>query len=164
MEEGENLCFDIKFFDPDTPADSLTLNVNGQIFDSSFTSPPATVGGYFDTLYSDPLNGVDTVGTTFCWSTVCGQAQTLPYVLSASVSDRGCPPKTTSVVYEVTVNKTVSLIEFMPFMLIINLLFIFLLKLLNKKREDRAFSFYIYPITIDGLTDNCSVNCEKLYF
>ncbi len=106
MEEGENLCFDIKFFDPDTPADSLTLNVNGQIFDSSFTSPPATVGGYFDTLYSDPLNGVDTVGTTFCWSTACGQAQTLPYVLSASVSDRGCPPKTTSVVYEVTVNKT----------------------------------------------------------
>ena len=23
MEEGENLCFDISFFDPDTPADSL---------------------------------------------------------------------------------------------------------------------------------------------
>ncbi len=106
MEEGENLCFDISFFDPDTPADSLTLNVNGQIFDSSFTNPPATVGGYFDTLYSDPLNGVDTVATTFCWDTDCGQAQILPYVLSASVSDRGCPPKTTSVVYEVTVNKT----------------------------------------------------------
>ena len=31
MEEGENLCFDISFFDPDTPADSLSLNVNGQI-------------------------------------------------------------------------------------------------------------------------------------
>ena len=106
MEEGENLCFDISFFDPDTPADSLTLNVNGQIFDSSFTNPPATVGGYFDTLYSDPLNGVDTVATTFCWNTDCGQAQNLPYVLSASVSDRGCPPKTTSVVYEVTVSKT----------------------------------------------------------
>ena len=87
MEEGENLCFDISFFDPDSPADSLTLNVNGQIFDSTFTNPPATVGGYFDTLYSDPLNGVDTVSTTFCWDTDCGQAQTLPYVLSASVSD-----------------------------------------------------------------------------
>ena len=36
MEEGENLCFDISFFDPDIPADSLTLNVNGQIFDSTF--------------------------------------------------------------------------------------------------------------------------------
>ena len=106
MEEGENLCFDISFFDPDIPADSLSLNVNGQIFDSTFTNPPATVGGYFDTLYSDPLNGVDTVSTTFCWDTDCGQAQTLPYVLSASVSDRGCPPKTTSVVYEVTVSKT----------------------------------------------------------
>ena len=106
IEEGENLCFDITFFDPDTPADSLALNVNGQIFDSTFTNPPATVGGYFDTLYSDPLNGVDTVSTTFCWDTDCGQSQTLPYVLSASVSDRGCPPKTTSVVYEVTVSKT----------------------------------------------------------
>jgi gliding motility-associated-like protein len=106
IEEGENLCFDISFFDPDTPADSLTLNVSGQIFDSNFTNPPATVGGYFDTLYSDPINGIDTVGTTFCWNTTCGQAQNLPYVMSASVSDRGCPPKTTSVVYEVTVSKT----------------------------------------------------------
>ena len=106
IEEGDNLSFDFGFYDPDTPADSLTLRVNGQIFDSTFTSPEATVGGYYDTLYSDPTNGVDTVGTTFSWSTACGQAQTLPYVFSASVSDRGCPPKTTSVVYEVTVNKT----------------------------------------------------------
>jgi gliding motility-associated-like protein len=106
IEEGENLCFDIAFIDPDVPADSLTLNVNGQIFDSLFTNPPATVGGYFDTIYSDPLNGIDTAKTTFCWDTDCGQAQNLPYILSASVSDRGCPPKTTSIVYEVTVSKT----------------------------------------------------------
>jgi gliding motility-associated-like protein len=106
IEEGGNLSFNFGFFDPDIPIDSLTLNVSGQIFDSTFTSPEAQVGGYYDTLYSDPVNGVDTVGTTFTWSTGCGQAQLLPYFFSASVSDRGCPPKTTSVVYEVTVNKT----------------------------------------------------------
>ncbi|MCH1612437.1 MAG: hypothetical protein L7S72_04000, partial [Flavobacteriales bacterium] len=107
VEEGGSLSFDFGFYDPDTPADSLTLRVNGQIFDSNFTSPEAEVaGGYFDTLYSDPVNGVDTVGTTFTWNTGCGQAQALPYIFSASVSDRGCPPKTTDVVYEITVNKT----------------------------------------------------------
>ena len=107
VEEGGSLSFDFGFFDPDTPADSLTLRINGQIFDSTFTSPEAEVaGGYFDTLYSDPVNGVDTVGTTFTWNTGCGQAQALPYIFSASVSDRGCPPKTTDVVYEITVNKT----------------------------------------------------------
>ena len=107
VEEGGSLSFNFGFYDPDTPADSLTLRVNGQIFDSTFTSPEAEVaGGYYDTLYSDPINGVDTVGTTFTWSTGCGQAQALPYVFSASVSDRGCPPKTTDVVYEINVNKT----------------------------------------------------------
>lgn len=107
VEEGESLSFNFGFYDPDTPADSLTLRINGQIFDSTFTTPEAEVaGGYFDTLYSDPINGVDTVGTTFTWNTGCGQAQALPYIFSASVSDRGCPPKTTDVVYEITVNKT----------------------------------------------------------
>ena len=106
VEEGDNLSFNFGFFDPDTPTDSLTLIVNGQIFDSTFTSPEAQVGGYYDTLYSDPVNGIDTVGTTFIWSTGCGQAQALPYFFSASVSDRGCPPKTTSIVYDITVNKT----------------------------------------------------------
>ena len=106
VEEGDDLSFNFGFFDPDIPVDSLTLRVNGQIFDSTFTSPEAQVGGYYDTLYSDPVNGIDTVGTTFTWSTGCGQAQALPYFFSASVSDRGCPPKTTSVVYDITVNKT----------------------------------------------------------
>ena len=106
IEEGESLSFDFGFYDPNSPADSILLTVDGQLFDSLFTSPPATVGGYFDTLYSDPTIGIDTINTTFNWNTVCGQAQPLPYLFSASVKDRGCPPKTTSFVYEVTVNKT----------------------------------------------------------
>ena len=106
IEEGESLSFDFGFYDPNSPADSILLTVDGQLFDSLFTSPPATVGGYFDTLYSDPTIGIDTINTTFNWNTGCGQAQPLPYLFSASVKDRGCPPKTTSFVYEVTVNKT----------------------------------------------------------
>ena len=106
IEEGESLSFDFGFYDPNSPADSILLTVDGQLFDPLFTSPPATVGGYFDTLYSDPTNGIDTINTTFNWNTGCGQAQPLPYLFSATVKDRGCPPKTTSFVYEVTVNKT----------------------------------------------------------
>ena len=106
IEEGESLSFNFGFYDPNVPSDTILLNINGQLFDSLFTNPPATVGGYFDTLYSDPAIGIDTINTTFNWNTGCGQAQILPYIFSASVSDRGCPPKTTSFVYEVTVNKT----------------------------------------------------------
>jgi hypothetical protein len=80
IEEGESLSFDFGFYDPNSPADSIILTVDGQLFDSLFTSPPATVGGYFDTLYSDPTNGIDTINTTFNWNTGCGQAQPLPYI------------------------------------------------------------------------------------
>ena len=91
--EGETLCFDFGFDDPNN--DSVVLTVNGDIFDASITNPPATI----DT----PAIGLDTVSAQFCWTTGCGQAQTLPYQFSASVTDNGCPPKTTNEVYLITV-------------------------------------------------------------
>ena len=108
IEEGENLSFNFGFYDPDTPSDSLVLNIDGQIFDSLLTNPSADVGGYYNTLYSNsnPTNGTDTISTTFNWDTDCGQAQALPYIFSASVSDRGCPPKTTNIIYQLYINQT----------------------------------------------------------
>ena len=91
--EGETLCFDFGFNDPNN--DSVFLTVNGTIFDPLITNPPATI----DT----PAVGLDTVSTQFCWTTGCGQAQTLPYQFSASVTDDGCPPKTTNEVFLITV-------------------------------------------------------------
>ena len=95
VEEGETLCFDFGFDDPN--GDSLTLTVNGQIFDPLFVNPPATI--------NSPVTGVDTVSTQFCWTTSCGQAQALPYQFQVSAEDRGCPPKTTNEVYQITVTE-----------------------------------------------------------
>ncbi len=94
VEEGETICFDFGFNDPN--GDSLSLTSSGIIFDPLFTNPPATI--------TSPVNGVDTVSTQFCWTTACGQAQALPYQFQVSATDRGCPPKTTNEVFEITVN------------------------------------------------------------
>ncbi len=94
IEEGETLCFDIGFNDPN--GDSIILTSNGQIFDASIINPAATI--------STPAADLDTVSAQFCWTTDCGQAQALPYQFQVSAQDRGCPPKTTNLVYQITVN------------------------------------------------------------
>jgi gliding motility-associated-like protein len=97
IEEGETLCFDFGYNDPN--GDSLTLTANGQIFDPLIINPPATITP--NPIASPP--GIDTMSTTFCWTTSCGQSQALPYQFQVSAEDRGCPPKTTNAVYEITV-------------------------------------------------------------
>ena len=94
IEEGETLCFDFGYDDPN--GDSLTLIASGTVFDVNIVNPNATI--------NQPVNGLDTVSTEFCWTTACGQAQNLPYQFQVSVMDNGCPPKTTNSVYQITVN------------------------------------------------------------
>ncbi|MCT4582713.1 MAG: gliding motility-associated C-terminal domain-containing protein [Flavobacteriales bacterium] len=94
VTEGETLCFDFGYDDPE--GDSVTLEVNGQIFDPNSVNPPATV--------NSPVSGLDTVSTSFCWTTVCGQAQNLPYQFQVSATDNGCPPKANNNVFQITVN------------------------------------------------------------
>ncbi len=94
VEEGQTLCFDLEFYDVD--GDSLTLTGNGEALDTTYTNPAGTL--------IQPVSGDSVVSSTFCWTTACGQGQPLPYLFSVSVTDDGCPPKTTSVVYSITVN------------------------------------------------------------
>jgi gliding motility-associated-like protein len=94
IEEGETLCFDFGYDDPN--GDSLTLIASGTVFDINIVNPSATI--------NQPVTGLDTVSTEFCWTTACGQAQSLPYQFQVSVIDNGCPPKTTNSVYQITVN------------------------------------------------------------
>ena len=78
-------------------ADSLTLiRRRGSVFDVNMVNPNATI--------DQPVTGLDAVSTEFCWTTACGQAQSLPYQFQVSVMDDGCPPKTTNSVYQITVN------------------------------------------------------------
>ncbi|MBL4593456.1 MAG: hypothetical protein JKX68_06535, partial [Flavobacteriales bacterium] len=93
LQECDTLSFPIIFEDPN--GDSLTLTTSGQIFDTSFVNPAATI----DSL----VVGDSTVTANFNWETSCGTAQALPYLFTVSVTDNGCPPKTTNVVYQVTV-------------------------------------------------------------
>jgi gliding motility-associated-like protein len=93
LEECDTLSFPIIFEDPN--GDSLTLVTAGQIFDTSFVNPAATI----DSL----VIGDSTVTANFNWQTSCGTAQALPYLFTVSVTDNGCPPKTTNIVYQVTV-------------------------------------------------------------
>lgn len=94
IQEGETLCFDFGYNDPN--GDSVTLVAGGQIFDNSIVNPAATI--------NSPVSNLDTVSTQFCWTTACGQAQALPYQFQVSVTDNGCPPKTTNNVFQITVN------------------------------------------------------------
>ncbi|MCB9197126.1 MAG: gliding motility-associated C-terminal domain-containing protein [Flavobacteriales bacterium] len=94
ITEGETLCFDYGYNDPN--GNNVTLTTTGAIFDPLLTNPPATV--------TSPVTGPDTVSTSFCWTTVCGQARTAPYQFQISARDDGCPPNAANNVYEIYVD------------------------------------------------------------
>ena len=94
INECDNLSFPLTF--TDSNGDSLTLVASGQIFDPNFITPPATI--------NTPVVGDSIVTSNFNWTAPCGSAQPLPYLFTVSVTDNGCPPKTTNEVYEITVD------------------------------------------------------------
>ncbi len=96
VEEGDSICFDIIFTDPD--GDSLNFNssITGSIFNSSITNPNATAGAF--------SFGDSTATSEFCWNTGCNQGRSLPYQFTATVKDAGCYPREASAVYTITVN------------------------------------------------------------
>ncbi len=80
LQECESLSFPIIFEDPN--GDSLKLITTGQIFDTSFVNPAATI----DSL----VMGDSTVTANFNWQTGCGSAKNLPYLFTVSTTDNGC--------------------------------------------------------------------------
>ena len=96
IQECDNLSFPIIFTDQD--GDSLSLLSAGDVFNTSIVNPAATI----DSL----VIGDSTVTATFNWQTGCGSAQALPYLFTTSVTDDGCPSKTTNIVYEINVEPT----------------------------------------------------------
>ena len=93
IQECDTLDFPVTFTDAN--GDSLALSVTGQVFNNAFVNPAATI----DSL----VLGDSTVTANFSWETSCGAGQPLPYLFTASVTDNGCPAKTTNVVYQITV-------------------------------------------------------------
>lgn len=95
IEEGDSLCFPITYFDQN--GDSVPqIQISGTVFDGSVVNPPATL--------TPAQAGSNTISTTFCWPTDCGQAQVLDYLFNVSVPDNGCPPKIENTVFRIHVD------------------------------------------------------------
>lgn len=95
IEEGDSLCFSPSFFDPN--GDSLFITHTGDIFDTLLTTPVAT---FVDASGSGVATG------QFCWYTSCDQGSAVPYQFSLIATDKGCPAKTTNIVYTINVVNT----------------------------------------------------------
>ncbi len=86
VEAGNKICFDIVI--TDTPLQTVALVVKGAPLQGSArlgTSNLATCNSITGTGGK--------VTTTFCWQTVCSQADNVPYFITATATDDGCPPK-----------------------------------------------------------------------
>lgn len=90
--EGQTLCFDISFSDAD--GDSLFLTASGPLLDPAVVNPPGTIAD---------VNGDSTVTTEFCWTPICGMSRPVPYQFFVTVTDNGCPAKTTNEIFSVYV-------------------------------------------------------------
>ncbi len=102
IQAGNTLCFDITSSDNDLNdingqfvAQNITISGKGDIFGATgWTGPVAT----FATKTS-PAN----VTSQFCWTPSCDQARTAPYNFVIDAIDDGCPPKSRSVTFTITV-------------------------------------------------------------
>lgn len=90
---GDQLCFPLVF--TDVNGDTLTLDVNGVVFDQNLFDPPAVISGQ--------TTGDSIMVSQFCWPTVCGQASDEPYHFSVLAYDDACPPGVYSAVVSVEV-------------------------------------------------------------
>ncbi|HEX5001679.1 MAG TPA: hypothetical protein VFW78_04220, partial [Bacteroidia bacterium] len=90
--EGQLLCFNATFNDPD--GDSLYLSASGPLLNGAIVNPPGTMSNQ---------SGSGTVTGQFCWTPTCGMSRSAPYQFSVTVTDNGCPQKSTSQIFSVYV-------------------------------------------------------------
>lgn len=92
--EGDSVVFDIKSFDVDT----TTISAESELFDIN-----NDIG---EVAICPTVTGKDTVRTRFRWKIQCGVTKgiTRNYSVVVKYADRGCPPKTNTVVYTIIVN------------------------------------------------------------
>ncbi|SFC15712.1 gliding motility-associated C-terminal domain-containing protein [Flexibacter flexilis DSM 6793] len=90
--EGQAVNFVIRA--TDTATDSLYLSAKSSILNGTngYTGPLATFTN---------VKGIGDVSSTFSWQPNCGQ--TGSFAINATVSDRNCPPKTSSAIYTINV-------------------------------------------------------------
>ena len=94
--EGDSVVFDIKSFDLDT----TTISAESELFSSS-TNP-----GSLAVCPTVTGPGGDTVRTKFKWKINCGITGGIVrnYSVVVKYADKGCPPKTATLIYTIIVN------------------------------------------------------------
>ena len=90
--EGQSICFNVTFTDAD--GDSLYLFAGGPLLDPSAVTPAGSIAN---------AQGVGSVSSQFCWTTVCGMSRPAPYQFTVTVHDNGCPEKSSSQVFSIYV-------------------------------------------------------------
>lgn len=84
--ESDTLCFTATY--TDTDGDNLIIEYNGDAFGGPGILAP------FATATTD--SAFITVNSDVCWKTRCGHSRVLPYVMSFTVIDDGCPLPTSA--------------------------------------------------------------------
>ena len=90
--EGQTLCFTVTA--SDSEGDSLYLTASGPLLDSTLVNPSGTIAA---------ASGDSMVSSQFCWTPVCGMANTVPYQFFITIRDNGCPAKIINEIYSVYV-------------------------------------------------------------
>jgi gliding motility-associated-like protein len=90
ITEGDTLCFDFSYEDPE--ADSIFLETGGEPF---LMANPAT--------FTEEYTGASSLRGEICWAPPCGSARPTPYLIYYKAADNGCPPKERVSIMSVTV-------------------------------------------------------------
>lgn len=98
IEEGDTLCINVEYFDPDSFQVVVGLESDSNIFNSLFFNPPATAG---------PLqyNANTAISSReVCWITQCGMGRSLSYEFTSFAIDSGCPNRSADNIYKITID------------------------------------------------------------
>ena len=99
VEEGDTICIDVEYFDPDSLQVLVGLESDSNIFSSNFFSPPATIGPQS----YDPVTAISS--REVCWVTNCGMGRPASFEFTSFAIDSGCPNRSAENIYKIKIDE-----------------------------------------------------------
>lgn len=94
VQAGNTICFDINAQDLDV-SQNITISARGEVFGGgNWTGSVATF---------TKKTAEKSVTSQFCWTPDCNQTRSFPYNFVVDAIDDGCPPRSRSVTFNITV-------------------------------------------------------------
>ena len=97
VEEGDTICIDVEYFDPDSLQVLVGLESDSNIFSPLAFNPPAIVGAQ---MY-DPATAISS--RQVCWVTNCNMGRVNSYEFTSFAVDSGCPNRSADNIYEIKI-------------------------------------------------------------